>query len=170
MADHIHLFEKICGQIASSGQPATEEEKLDWFLESVHEDTYHAIKAHCNSLKILGTLQFTAKRVTYDADEDDLTGSEPDDETATMFQAVLTVDSDNEDDSTSLALAPTPGPAQDTTLDDELEDDEEREYYTEVVDGVRSLRYSVVVPPDSPPAPLDLAPQDNNENANEPNV
>jgi hypothetical protein len=58
MSDHIDLFEKICGQIASSGQPATEEEKLDWFLESVHEDTYHAIKAHCNSLKILGTLQF----------------------------------------------------------------------------------------------------------------
>jgi hypothetical protein len=44
MSDHIDLFEKICGQIASSGQPATEEEKLDWFLESVHEDTYHAIK------------------------------------------------------------------------------------------------------------------------------
>jgi hypothetical protein len=58
MSDHIDLFEKICGQIASSGLPATEEEKLDWFLESVHEDTYHAIKAHCNSLKILGTLQF----------------------------------------------------------------------------------------------------------------
>ncbi len=56
MSDHIDLFEKICGQIASSGLPATEEEKLDWFLESVHEDTYHAIKAHCNSLKILGTL------------------------------------------------------------------------------------------------------------------
>jgi hypothetical protein len=58
MFDHIDLFEKIYGQIASSGLPATEEEKLDWFLESVHEDTYHAIKAHCNSLKILGTLQF----------------------------------------------------------------------------------------------------------------
>jgi hypothetical protein len=58
MSDHIDLFEKICGQIASSGQPVTEEEKLDWFLESVHEDTYHAIKAHCNSLKILSTLQF----------------------------------------------------------------------------------------------------------------
>ncbi len=58
MSDHIDLFEKICGQIASSGLPATEEEKIDWFLESVHEDTYHAIKVHCNSLKILGTLQF----------------------------------------------------------------------------------------------------------------
>ncbi len=58
MSDHIDLFEKICGQIASSGKPATEEEKLDWFIESVHEDTY-AMKAHCNSLNIIGTLQFS---------------------------------------------------------------------------------------------------------------
>ena len=58
MPDHIDLFEKICGQIASSGKPATEEEKLDWFLESVHENTYEPVKAHCDSLKILGTLQF----------------------------------------------------------------------------------------------------------------
>jgi hypothetical protein len=58
MSDHIDLFEKSCGQIASSGLPATEEEKLDWFLESVNEDTYYAIKAHRNSRKILGTLQF----------------------------------------------------------------------------------------------------------------
>ncbi len=58
MSDHIDLFEKICSQIASSGLPATDEERLDWFLESVHEDTYHAIKAHCNNLKFLGTLQF----------------------------------------------------------------------------------------------------------------
>jgi hypothetical protein len=58
MSDHIDLFEKLCGQIASSGNPATEEEKLDWFIESVHEDTYASINAHCNSLKILGTLQF----------------------------------------------------------------------------------------------------------------
>jgi hypothetical protein len=58
MPDHIDLFEKICGQIASSGKPATEEEKLDWFIESVHENTYEPVKAHCNSLKILGTLQF----------------------------------------------------------------------------------------------------------------
>jgi hypothetical protein len=48
----------------------------------------------------------TAKRVTFDADEDDLTGSEPDDETATLFQAVLTVESDDEADSTQ--RDPTP--------------------------------------------------------------
>jgi hypothetical protein len=87
-----------------------------------------------------------------------------------MFQAVLTVDSDGEDDSTPLALVPPPGPAQDTTLNDESADNEEREYYTEVIDGVRSLRYSVVVPPDDPPASLDLAQQGNSDNANEPHV
>jgi hypothetical protein len=38
----------------------------------------------------------TATKVTFDADEDDLTGSEPEDETATMFQSVLTVESDDE--------------------------------------------------------------------------
>ena len=58
MSDHIDLFEKLCGQIASSGNPATEEEKLDWFIDSVNEDTYASSKAHCNSLKILDTLNF----------------------------------------------------------------------------------------------------------------
>ncbi len=58
MPDHIGLFGKICGQIASSGKPAAEEEKLDWFIESVNENSYEPVKAHCNSLKILGTLQF----------------------------------------------------------------------------------------------------------------
>jgi hypothetical protein len=58
MSDHIDFFEKLCGQIASSGNPATEEEKLDWFIDSVNEDNYASIKAHCNSLKILGALNF----------------------------------------------------------------------------------------------------------------
>ncbi len=108
----------------------------------------------------------TANQVTFDADEDDLTGSEPDDETATLFQAVLNVDSDDEADSTHRDPAPLPYPAQ----VDETDDDEEREYYTDVIDGVRTLRYSVVVPPDGPPASLDLAPTDNSGNANEQRV
>jgi hypothetical protein len=83
-----------------------------------------------------------------------LTGSEPEDETATMFQSVVTVESDDEDDS--------------KTLDNETDNEEEREYYIEIIDGVRQLQYSVVVPPDSPPAPLNLAQQDNSVNANEP--
>jgi hypothetical protein len=108
----------------------------------------------------------TANTVTFDADEDDLTGSEPDDETATLFQAALTVESDDEAESTHRDHAPPPYPAQ----VEETEDDEEREYYADVIDGVRTLRYSVVVLPDGPPAPLDLAPQGNSETANEPHV
>ncbi len=87
-----------------------------------------------------------------------------------MFQAFLTVESDDEAESTPSDPAPPPHYAQANILVDETEDDEEREYYTEVVDGVRSLRYSVVVPPDGPPAPLDLAPTDNSGNANEQHV
>ncbi len=81
-----------------------------------------------------------------------MTGSELDDETATLFQAALTVDSDDEAASTHRDPAPPPYPDQ----AEETEDDEEREYYTDVIDGVRTLRYSVVVPPDGPPASLDL--------------
>jgi hypothetical protein len=73
-----------------------------------------------------------------------------------MFQSVVTVESDNEDDS--------------KTLDNETDDEEEREYYIEIIDGVRHLQYSVVVPPDGPPAPVNIAQQDNSENANEQHV
>ncbi len=83
-----------------------------------------------------------------------------------MFQAALTVESDDEAESTHRDPAPPLYPAQ----VDETEDDEEREYYTDVIDGVRTLRFSVVVPPDGPLAPLDLAPPGNSENANEPHV
>jgi hypothetical protein len=31
---------------------------LDWFIDSVNEETYASSKAHCNSLKILDTLNF----------------------------------------------------------------------------------------------------------------
>jgi hypothetical protein len=116
----------------------------------------------------------TATKVTFDADEDDLTGSEPEDETATLFQSVVTVESDNEEDSTdeevtTRKIQPAlPRPHQDNTMDTDTDDEEEREYYIEVIDGVRHLQYSVVVPPDGPTEPVDLAQQGNSENANEP--
>jgi hypothetical protein len=80
-----------------------------------------------------------------------------------MFQAVLNVDSDDDAESTPRDPAPPPNPDQEDTLVDEIEDDEEREYFTTVIDGVQCLRYSVVIPPDGPPAPLTLAPQGNSE-------
>ena len=39
----------------------------------------------------------TAASVTFDADDDDETESVPDDETSTLFQAVIILESDNED-------------------------------------------------------------------------
>ena len=58
ITDHTDLFEKLCGQITSSGKPPTEEEKLDWFLDSVTEPIYEYTKQHCKHLKLLGTLTY----------------------------------------------------------------------------------------------------------------
>jgi hypothetical protein len=79
------------------------------------------------------------------------------------------LDTINEDE-TDLALPAHPRPDRDDTMDTETDDEEEREYYIEVIDGVRHLQYSVVVPPDGPLEPLALAQQGNSENANEPHV
>ncbi len=84
-----------------------------------------------------------------------------------MFQSVVTVESDDEKNSTPLARPALQRPHQDDTMDTDTDDEEEREYYIEVIDGVRHLQYSVVVPPDGPPEPLDLVQQGNSENANE---
>ena len=110
----------------------------------------------------------TTTQVTFDADDDDLTGSEPDDETATLFQSVLTIDRDE----TAQASIDTDSDNhtdddQGTDSNNETDDDEEREYSTEIVDGVRYLRYHVVVPPDGPLAQSSLAQQNNSGNANE---
>ncbi len=56
ITDHTDLFEKLCGQITSSGKTPTEEEKLDWFL--VTEPIYEYTKQHCKHLKLMGTLTY----------------------------------------------------------------------------------------------------------------
>ena len=58
ITDHTDLFEKLCGQIISSGQPPTEEEKLDWFMDSITEPIYEYTKQHCKHLRLLGTLTY----------------------------------------------------------------------------------------------------------------
>ncbi len=73
----------------------------------------------------------TATQVTFDADIDDRSSSGPDDETTTMFQSAVTVDNESEDDSNT-------------------DNEEEREYSIEIIEGVRYLKYHVVVPPDTP--------------------
>ncbi len=79
-----------------------------------------------------------ATQVTFDADEDDLPESDPNDETTTLFQSVLNADKDSEGtDSDNDITAPTPQ-AQDTTSQDTDTDsdiaEEDKEYYTELID------------------------------------
>ncbi len=45
MSNHIDKFEKICGQMVSCGFVPEQEEKIDWFLASVHERTHEAMHA-----------------------------------------------------------------------------------------------------------------------------
>ena len=52
MSTHIDKFEKICGQMVSCGFVPEQEEKIDWFLASVHERTYEAMHAHCINLQL----------------------------------------------------------------------------------------------------------------------
>jgi hypothetical protein len=55
---HIDKFEKVCGQMVNCGFTLTEEEKIDWFLASIHERTYDAMHAHCINLQLQSTLTF----------------------------------------------------------------------------------------------------------------
>ena len=59
MSNHIDKFEKICGQMVSCGFVPEQEDKIDWFLASVHERTYEAMHAHCINLQSQGTLTFS---------------------------------------------------------------------------------------------------------------
>ena len=65
ITDHTDLFEKLCGQITSSGKPPTDEEKLDWFLDSVTEPIYEYTKQHCKHLKLMGTLTYSVMANLY---------------------------------------------------------------------------------------------------------
>jgi hypothetical protein len=99
----------------------------------------------------------TATQVTFDADIYDLSSSDPDDETTTMFQSAVTVNSESEDEdvNTERSLLPT-------ETDTQTDNEEEREYSTEIIEGVRYLTYHVVIPPDAPKE------HEHNRNANEP--
>ena len=98
----------------------------------------------------------TATQVTFDADIDDLSSSDPDDETTMMFQSAVTVDNEkeDEDDRTERDLPRTEN-------DSQTDNGEEREYSTEIIEGVRYLKYHVVIPPDAPNE------QEHSGNANE---
>ena len=60
MTRHIDKFERICGMMAhnSPTKPPTDEEKVDWFLNSVTEKTYDSVHAGCTDKQLDGTLTF----------------------------------------------------------------------------------------------------------------
>ncbi len=60
MSKHIDRFEKICGQLAHNNpnKPPTDEQKVDWFLDSVTEKTYDSVHATCTDKLLDGDLSF----------------------------------------------------------------------------------------------------------------
>ena len=58
MADHIDTFEKLCVQMTSCGDAPTEQQKIEWFMESVSERTYNSIHAHCTDLYLEDQLTY----------------------------------------------------------------------------------------------------------------
>ena len=57
---HVDRFEKICGQMAHNNptKPPTEENKIDWFLDSVTEKTYDSVHTTCTDKLLEGELTF----------------------------------------------------------------------------------------------------------------
>jgi hypothetical protein len=59
---HIDLFEKLCTQMTHNDPQnppsASEEQRIDWFLDSVTEKSYDSIQATCSDANIGGTLTF----------------------------------------------------------------------------------------------------------------
>ncbi len=57
---HIDLFEKLITQISYNDplHPPSEEQKIDWFLDSVTERTYNSVQATCSAENIEGKLTF----------------------------------------------------------------------------------------------------------------
>jgi hypothetical protein len=60
MSKHIDRFEKICGQLAHNNptKSPTDEQKVDWFLDSVTEKTYDSVHATCTNKLLDGDLSF----------------------------------------------------------------------------------------------------------------
>jgi hypothetical protein len=57
---HIDLYEKLITQLSYNDprNPPTEEQRIDWFLDSVTERTYDSVQATCSAENIEGKLTF----------------------------------------------------------------------------------------------------------------
>jgi hypothetical protein len=60
ICSHIDLFEKLCTQMAHNDptNPPSEDQKIEWFLDTVTERTYESVQATCSDANIGGTLTF----------------------------------------------------------------------------------------------------------------
>jgi hypothetical protein len=58
MSEHVDKFETLCTQMTSCGKTPEEEQKIDWFLASLHEHTYAATHAHCTKKLLEGDLTY----------------------------------------------------------------------------------------------------------------
>ncbi len=58
MSEHVDKFETLCTQMTSCGKTPDEEQKIDWFMASVHEQTYDATHAHCTNKLLEGNLTY----------------------------------------------------------------------------------------------------------------
>jgi hypothetical protein len=60
ICSHIDLFEKLCTQMAQNdpANPPSEDQKIEWFLDTVTERTYESVQATCSDVNIGGTLTF----------------------------------------------------------------------------------------------------------------
>ena len=60
MSRHVDKFERICGQMAHNNPttPPTDENKIDWFLDSVTEKAYDSVHATCSDKLLEGELTF----------------------------------------------------------------------------------------------------------------
>jgi hypothetical protein len=58
MSDHVDKFETLCTQMTSCGKTPDDEQKIDWFMASVHEHIYDATHAHCTNKLLEGDLTY----------------------------------------------------------------------------------------------------------------
>ncbi len=61
---HVDKFERICGLMAHNDptKPPTEEQKIDWFLETVTDKVYDSVHTSCTDKQLDGTLTVTIWR------------------------------------------------------------------------------------------------------------
>jgi hypothetical protein len=58
MSEHVDKFETLCTQMTSCGKTPDDEQKIDWFMASVHEHIYDATHAHCTNKLLEANLTY----------------------------------------------------------------------------------------------------------------